>query len=106
MKSKEFEAELKAQHGNSVIWEDRDSEIESGSVDAAGYDPPVCQSMNHKLEQLCERPVMVQVAGRYRGKHKGARWKSFSRLLCHAHYNEWCKLHGLDATALLTEKED
>lgn len=90
------EAELKAQFGHCVIFEDREI-IDPESVEVRTVK---CRAMDHMLRPHCENPAIYQITGMVKGDYKGARSKQFETCLCEDHLAAWCKLHGLDKASV------
>ena len=97
-----YEAELKAQHGVAVIYEDRGIiEMQSVSVDTQP-----CGATDYKLSHDCTEIGVYRVSGYYKDRRKGARSKQFHRHLCAIHLAEWAAFHGTTGAALLAKEAD
>jgi len=92
----EYEAKIKADHGDSVIYEDR------GIIDMACVDVDVqpCGAVDHTLIPHCKEPGVYRIFGQYKSKSKGSRFQKFDQHLCATHLAAWAKLHGTTVQAM------
>lgn len=92
----DYEAGRRKEHGDSIIYEDREpfgGIIEKGAV--VEHRIVSCEAIDFRLAHCCERSGEYLIRGSYKGTKKGQRWKQFGRRLCAMHAEAWCKKHGL-----------